>query len=75
MEILIAIVSVLGLAGALIYQTYLSYKERKEMRILDKSKDLSEFEFITNNQGDSEEEKPVERLVDIAEMPNLYEKE
>jgi hypothetical protein len=73
MEIIIAIVSVLGLSGALIFQLYLSYKERKEMLIMLKSKDLSEFEYIVDKPKEDDEEKVGDKVVDIDAMPDLYQ--
>jgi len=74
MEIIIAIVSVLGLSGALSFQLYLSYKERKEMLIMLKSKDLSEFEYIVDKPKEDDEEKVGDKIVDIDAMPDLYQK-
>jgi len=73
MEILIAIISVLGLSGALIFQLWLSYKERKEMLLMNKSKDLSEFEYIVEKPKEDEEEVG-DTLVDLEAMPDLYNK-
>lgn len=73
MEVVIATISVLGLSVALCFNIYLSYKERKEIAILNKSKDVSEFEYIVSDTKE-EDEKP-EELLEIEQMPDLKEGE
>lgn len=73
MEVIIALVSVLGLSGALCFNIFLSYKERKEMALLNKAKDVSEFEYITKDTKEDEEEG--EELLEIEQMPDLKEGE
>jgi MinD-like ATPase involved in chromosome partitioning or flagellar assembly len=73
MEVIIALISVTGLVGALVFQLWLSYKERKEMMIMNKSKDVKEFEYIVDKPEEEKEEEG-DKIIDIEQIPDLYSK-